>query len=762
MAKNTLKKIAFLGNYLPRQCGIATFTTDLCEAVQKGLPAAECFVVAMNDTADGYAYPELVQFEIPALRRDQYDLAADFLNVMRADVVCVQHEYGIFGGPAGSYLLPLLRQLQIPVVTTLHTVLPEPSPDQRKTMREIGRASDLLVVMSPQAVKFLQAIYEIPESKIRHIHHGIPDLPFVDPNYYKDKFGAEDRHLLLTFGLLSPGKGIEYCIQALPKVVREFPDLLYIVLGATHPHVKRERGEEYRTELQQMVSELGLRKNVTFHNRFVKLEELCEYLGAADVYVSPYLSPAQLTSGTLAYAMGAGKAVISTPYWYAKDMLGAGRGCLVPFRDSKALGNQILDLLRRETERHAIRKRAYKFTRLMVWPNVAKEYLAVLDEAIRERVASPRSVNLEQKRRNRAEPLPQLNANHLTTLSDSVGILQHAKYTVPDRTHGYSTDDQARALVVAVKGAKLRPNVADWDLLTSRYLSYLLNAFDPATHQFDNFMNYERAWTRHVATEDVHARAIWALSHVVAYSEDPGKRQLAIELLEQAIPPTTSFSSPRARAFSALGTRLYLERYSGASGFMRELRRLGDLLLEAFCGNASDDWPWLEDQLTYGNARIPHALIEAGAWLRNDKMIECGLRALDWLDTIQTGAEKGHFAPVGTNGGYPRGGEKAKFDQQPVEAYTMLETCIAAYRATSESRWLESARRYFDWFLGRNDLGLPLYDYATGGCCDGLHPDRVNRNEGAESTIVWLLSLLLMIEIEAENSLATSDLSRKE
>lgn len=746
---NGVARIAFLGNYLPRRCGIATFTTDLCRAVSTQAPNAECFAIAMNDTRDGYAYPAPVRFEIEASRRDQYDLAADFVNVNHVDVLCVQHEYGIFGGSYGRHVLPLLRQVRAPVVTTLHTVLTDPSQEQLEVMLELCRLSDRLVVMSQRAEEYLRDIYGVPEPKIHMIHHGIPDMPFVDPNYYKDQFGAEGRRLLLTFGLLSAGKGIEYAIEALPRVVAEFPDTLYIVLGATHPHVKNEQGESYRMMLQTRVRELQLEDHVLFQNRFVELSELCEYLGAADIYVTPYLNPAQIVSGTLAYSMGTGKAVVSTPYWYAEDMLAEERGRLVPFRNSDAIADVVIDMLTHETERHAMRKRAYLMGRAMIWPEVARAYLNVFDQARDDRSRAPRRLSIEETAPARSEPLPELNPKHLLTLTDSVGILQHANYSVPNPHFGYSTDDQARALIVAVKAALLRPEAADWDLLTSRYLSFLLYAFDSEVKRFSNFMDYQRAWTKHIATDDVHARAVWALAHVVAYSSNPGDRGMAMQLLDEAIPTTLAFSSPRAKAFSLLAIQTYLVRYSGASAFRREREELAGSLFSQFKENASEQWFWLEDELTYANARIPHALIEVGQWLPNQEMLDYGLHALSWLDEIQTG-EDGQFVPIGSNGWFKRGGSRTRFDQQPIEAYTTLDACLTAYRITREDRWEHSARRAFDWFLGSNDLGLPLCDLRTGGCYDGLHPDRVNQNQGAEATLVWMLSLLLANELQDE------------
>ncbi len=755
MAETNLKRIAFLGNYLPRRCGIATFTTDLCESVNKVAADTQCFAVAMNDRNEGYSYPSLVRFEIEEERREQYDLAADFIRLSQPDVLCVQHEYGIYGGRAGRYLIPLLRQVRMPIITTLHTVLVEPNPDQKKVLLDLAEVSDRLVVMSPRAVEYLKTIYHIPESKVAMIHHGIPDMPFVDPNYYKDQFNVEGRMVLLTFGLLSPNKGLEYMIEALRRVVKAYPNVVYIILGETHPNVRREQGETYRLGLQQRVRELGLEANVIFMNRFVELSELCEYLGCADIYITPYLNPAQITSGTLAYALGTGKAVVSTPYWYAEDMLADDRGKMVPFRDPDALADTVINLIANETDRHAMRKRGYTLGRSMIWNETARTYIELMQTVRDDRLKRPKPLAHANAAQDRVAELPELNPHHLLVLTDSVGIIQHAKFSVPNRHFGYSTDDQARALIVAVKGNMQLPHVTDWTALEAKYLAYIYHAFDDESGRFRNFLDYRCEWVAPAATEDVHARAVWALAQTVAHTLSEGHRGLAMQLLEEAIAPVISFTSPRAWAFTILGIQEYLRHFSGATAFRREREELALRLLQQFEQNQSDDWPWPENVLTYANARLPHALIEAGKWLPHDRMLDMGLRALDWLDRVQTATE-GHFVAVGTNGWFSRGQEKARFDQQPVEAYTMLDACLAAYRATRDERWLKSARRAFDWFLGRNDLHVPLYDYVTGACHDGLHADRINQNQGAESTIVWLLSVLTMSELEDEPNSPTA------
>jgi glycosyltransferase involved in cell wall biosynthesis len=743
--------VVLIGNYSPRQCGIATFTTDLVEALSAEAPDINCWAVAMNDKPEGYAYPEKVRFEVNQNKLADYSIAAEFLNINQTDIVCVQHEYGIFGGPAGSHLLKLLGELRMPVVTTLHTVLKDPPPEYLDVMRTLSDLSDKLVVMSRKAVDFLKDIYAVPEEKIAFIHHGIPDTPFMDPNFYKDQFGVEGKKVLLTFGLLSPNKGIENVLQALPAVIKEHPDVTYIILGATHPHILRTHGDEYRISLQQLVGKLNISDHVIFQNRFVELKELCEFLGTADIYVTPYLEEAQITSGTLAYAMGTGKAVISTPYWYATEMLAEGRGRIVPFKSPDAMAEKIIDLLDNDVQRHTIRKKAYTFCRDAIWKEVSRRYLEVFSEVKlnRARHPRPRHLYIDHIKSVTKFELPEMKLDHLKTLTDDTGILQHATHTIPDRTHGYCTDDNARALLVAVMGRKYLP--ADsmcLDSLGSQYLSFLLYAFNNAEGRFRNFMTYSRQWAEEVGSEDAHGRSLWALGKSVAFLDNLGQLAMSTALFKQALKAVEHFHSPRALAFALVGIHGYLQKFSGDSEARRVREILADRLFNQFENNVSADWPWLESALNYANGKLPHALLLSGQWMQHNDMVDMGLRSLKWLLSIQT--EDGHFVPIGNNGWYEQGGPKARFDQQPVEAHAMIEACVEAFNLTRDRTWIGNAVMCFNWFLGHNDLNMSLYDPKTGGCRDGLMADGINQNEGAESSLAWLLSLMTLQELYAD------------
>jgi glycosyltransferase involved in cell wall biosynthesis len=741
-----LNTVAVIGNYLPRHCGIATFTTDLCEALAGNLgKSGRVLALAMDDIDGGYDYPERVKFQISANVQSDYLRAAEFLNVNQFDVAVLQHEYGIFGGKFGRHILLLISELRMPVLTTLHTVLADPNDDQRLIIKELAAHSERLIVMSRKAKQLLVENYDVKEGRVALIPHGIHDVPFVDPSFHKDQFDLEGKKVILTFGLLSPGKGIANMIDAMPGVVEKHPDAVYLVLGATHPHIKRESGDSYRIGLQQRAKRLGLEDHVIFHNRFVETKLLCEYIGAADVYVTPYKNEAQITSGTLAYALGAGKAVVSTPYWHAAELLDEDRGRLVPFGDSAALTAQIVALLDNDVERNAMRKRAYQYCRPMVWDQVAGSYRKLAGEVIEQRAKAPRPRVDARRIPKILEELPEVKLDHLRVMSDGTGMLQHAKYATPDRDHGYCTDDNARALIVTAMYRALRGDESV-DVLIQTYLSFLLSAYDREHNRFRNFMGYERRWLEDAGSEDSHGRALWGLGKAVKYGPKGAVRDMATRLFADAMGAVEGFESPRSWAFATIGLQAYLEVYGGDAGARRLRALLADRFKERFTNHASEDWYWFEETVTYANAKIPHAMIMAGQWIPDGNTFDQGLNALKWLLEKQTGGN-GCLSVIGNNGWLPRGGARAKFDQQPIEAMALAEACAEAYRATGDEEWLKQAQRCLEWFMGRNDLSVSLYDFATGGCSDGLNPNGANANQGAESTLAWLISLLSLMEI---------------
>jgi len=738
-----IRKIAFVGDHLPRKCGIATFTSDLLAAVAAAHPQSQCFSVSVNDIKGGYEYPQVVRFEIEEQDLSSYLRAADFLNISDVDIVCLQHEFGVFGGTAGGHILALLRELRMPVVTTLHTILREPKADQRRVIHELVALSTRLVVMADRGRQMLQEIYQAPPAKIDLIPHGIPDVGFVDPTDFKDQFGVEGKVVLLTFGLLSPNKGIEYVLNALPHILAEFPDVVYIVLGATHPNELREHGEAYRLSLEILAKKNKLEKNVIFYNRFVELENLKEFIGAADLYITPYLNEAQITSGTLAYTFGAGKVVISTPYWHAAELLAEDHGVLVPFGDAPAIAREVIGLLRDDTRRHAIRKNAYKLGREMVWSNVARLYMRSFELSQIEGAARSRKSLVTKTLDQKPRELPELKLSHLSRMTDSTGIFQHAILTVPNFSEGYCTDDNARAFILAVLLSELGEEPERVRTLATTYAAFLHHAFDLRLKRFHNHLSFDRRWLDEQGSEDCQGRALWALGVGVGRSPYRSFQIMAGQLFALALPALTEFTSPRAWAFGLIGIHEYLRRLSGDSLVNQTRETLTSRLMELFERTAQPDWRWFQEDLTYDNAKLPHALILTGRTTGQQAVLERGLQALRWLTELQI-SEKGHFRPIGTNGFYRRGGMRANFDQQPIEAQAMVSACLEAYRATSDLWWYDQAQRAFDWFIGWNDLGLELCSPKTGGCRDGLHVDRVNRNQGAESTLAFLLSLAEM------------------
>lgn len=736
MRRSEIRKVAFVGDYLPRKCGIATFTHDMHASVAARYPDAECCVVPVNDRPEGYDYPPEVRFEIEEQSLDSYRRAADFLNFANTDVVCLQHEYGIYGGTAGGHVLGLIRDLRMPVVTTLHTVLREPNDDQRRVLMELAGLSARVVVMTERARAFLRDIYDVPDAKIDLIAHGIPDTPFVDPNPYKEQFGVDGRLVALTFGLLSPNKGIEHVLRAVPEIVKAFPNFVYIVLGATHPALVREQGERYRLSLERLARTLGIGRHVIFYNRFVELKELTEFIRAADVYVTPYLNAAQITSGTLAYAFGCGKAVVSTPYWHAEELLAEGRGVIVPFADPAALGREITGLLGDEARRAAMCAEAYRLGREMIWEQSAQHYMESFQKTRLGRQDQPHKPLAVRTLAERQAELPDWRLDHVQRLTDSTGMLQHATHTVPNFAEGYCTDDNARALLLAVMLEELGQDGPELDRLATRYAAFLQAAFNPEHKRFRNFLGFDRRWLEEAGSEDSHGRALWALGACVGRSRRPDLPMWAAGHFERALPAVLETTSPRTWAFGLLGVREYQRRLGGDRVAARVREALTAKLLDVYDRTTTPDWPWFEEVLSYDTARLPQALIASG----HGRAVEVGLAALTWLVKVQT-APQGHFRAIGSNGFYRKGGAPARFDQQPVEACATVSACLEAYRATSDAQWIAEARSAFEWFLGRNDLGLELYDPRTGGCADGLQEDRINCNQGAESTLSFLLSL---------------------
>ena len=731
-----LKRVAFVGNSLPRRCGIATFTTDLHKAVQSFTQIEAC-IVAMNDDRRAYDYPAEVKFHVRDDVLEDYAQAADFLNAQKYDVVSLQHEFGIFGGDAGAHILALIDRLDMPMVTTCHTVLSCPTPAQYNVLRKIAERSSFMVVMAEKARELLHTVYDVPVEKIEVIPHGIPDFPFVEPDLAKVKLGFTAKPVILTFGLLSPNKGIELVIDAMPLILKSRPDAVYVVLGATHPNLVRQEGETYREGLMARARELGVQDNVVFLDHFVDQRTLLDFISMCDVYVTPYLNEAQMTSGTLAYSFGLGKAVVSTPYWHARELLADGRGVLVPFHDSAAIGTEVSELLTDGVRRQAMRVRAYSDSRSMTWKRIGERYHGVFVRARRTHRLNV-VANLDMGAPARNTP-PDMQIGHLLSMCDDTGLFQHAVQSIPDRSHGYCIDDNARALLLAcaLNTAGEEPLS---EVLTARLAAFVQHAWNPATRRFRNFMSFGRVWLEESGSEDSHGRTLWALGECARSDISSSRRQWARDLFDAALPAADDFSSPRAWAFSLLGLHGYCSSVPGNEIAARLRSSLADRLLSVLASVESENWIWFEEGLAYDNARLPQALLLAGVGTGTPAYTNAGLRSLRWLVTQQTGAS-GVFRPVGTQGFGDKRAAPRMFDQQPLEATATISACLAAWQADGDPKWKTEALHVFSWFLGHNDLSLPLIDLETGSCHDGLHPDRVNENRGGESVVSYLLSL---------------------
>ncbi len=729
-----MNKIAIIGNYPPRQCGIATFTKDLNEGFREnGVTTA---VVAMNDGLYRYDYPGDVVCEIEQNVMASYISAAEYLNSNNFDAVIVQHEFGIYGGKDGIHLIQLLKRLRIPVITTLHTILDDPTENQRRVINELANISQKLVCISRKGIELLQTVYGIPPSECVHIHHGVHQYVPKDVDSLRKKLGVENKMVLLTFGLLSRNKSIEVVINALPEVVKKHPNTVYIVLGATHPHVVKHEGEDYRLMLIRLVNKLQLEKNVIFINRFVSNDELFSYLGLCDIYVIPYLGEKQISSGTLIYTMGAAKPIISTPFWYAREMLADERGLLFGFRDSEELSEKINDLLSDEEKRKTIAQNAFTLAKECYWPMISQQYYDLVDHIIVEdniRALSEPAPVIESK-----FVLPPIKMDHLRVLTDYTGILQHAKFNVPDRNHGYCTDDNARALLLSVMLQNEVQDVDEVNRLTSIYLSFIDYAYNPVTGKFRNFMNYERQWLDKEGSEDSIGRTAWALGYTSAYTNVCNFYHHSNYLFEKVLASADTLTHPRALSYVALGLSHHAKVHEEPA-MIERLAQCTKKLFTLFDRTIDEEWLWFDDKVSYSNSRIPHAMIHAGMLLKEEPLIQRGLKVLDWL--IEKQFINGIFSPIGNNGWLtPQG--KVTFDQQPLEANGMIDACLQAEEYVKDGTYADYALKAFYWFTGENDCGQPLYDFATGGCRDGLHSSGVNLNQGAESTISWLMSLM--------------------
>jgi glycosyltransferase involved in cell wall biosynthesis len=746
-------KIAYISTYPPRECGIATFNQNLMSAISANFPDRETlmrggFVVALTDSENihEYEYPEEVKYVIRQNHQKSYIRAANYINTSTVDVCIMEHEFGIYGGESGIYILPLINRLEKPLISILHTVLKDPSYVQRIIIREIAEQSSKIIVMSERAVEFLTSIYDIPHDKIQIIEHGVPDVEAGKDNPVKSLTQFKNHRVLLTFGLISRNKGLETVIKALPKIVEKHPDVIYVVLGNTHPGVIKNSGEEYRDHLKSLAVQLNVSKHLNFINKFVPEDELVNYLSAAEIYVTPYLNEAQITSGTLSYAIGAGAAVVSTPYWHATELLADNRGRLFDFKNADALADIVNELLEQKRLLNELKENAYAYGLHLRWPVIGAEFIKVAQEACAEHDVSDKIL-----KNSIVDPeiIPKFSLAHVLRLTDDTGIVQHAKYGIPNLKEGYCLDDNARALIMALMAYQRSKSKDAFELLPI-YLSYI-HYMQTDDGNFRNFLSFNRQYLDDVGSEDSFGRTIWALGYLIGCAANNSYQEFALEIFHKSFIHFKSLKHLRGMANTIIGVSLYLQVVPGDEGMVNELVRLTQPLIDAYENIQSDDWQWFEEKMTYDNAILPLALLHSCEITGDDRAKQVALNTMAFLDKLTL--SNGYLSPVGNNGWYHRGGEFPVFDQQAIETMAMVLMHFQAYQIFRKPQYIEKMFLSYRWFLGENTLRAPLYDHETKGCCDGLLPTGINRNQGAESTLAYLIShltVLKALELEYE------------
>ncbi len=732
MVKHNHSKICFLGNFPPKECGIATFTRDLVSAMNKRFnPELKSRVIALNEDACMYNYDQRVIMQINKDDIEDYINAARKINLSKKiKLICIQHEFGIFGGGYGDYLIPFLELIEKPIVVTFHSVLPNPDVAKKRIVRSICNKSSAIVVMAKKAIEILRDEYGVDETKIHVIHHGIPNVIFTSQEKHKKRLGLDGRIVLSTFGLLSRGKGIEYIIRAIPSLLKKYPNLLYLVIGETHPNVRKEEGELYRNEIFNEVEKLGLKNHVKFYDKYLTNKEIISYLQASDIYLCTNLDTNQIVSGTLAYAMGCGRTVVSTPIAYAKEILDNNFGIVLKETKNPEEYSKAIDAILSNPElKSKIERNAYSFSRAMIWSNVASKYLNIFNKVV-------------ELKKDVTEKYPYIKLNHLINLTDEYGVVQFAKHSVPDKSSGYTLDDNSRALITVVLHNKLF-NSQNSLKLSKIYLRFLENAQDETGNFKNNFGNENEILDGY--SEDSLGRTIWALGFTINKTNDLELREKAKKLFDNSLNLIEDISSPRAKAFSLIGLSYYYKQHYD-SKILLKIKNIANSLIDLYEKQSSEDWTWFEPYLTYSNAKLPEALFLTYEITQEERYLELAEKTLKFLSELLI--VDGKLSPIGHNGWFNRDGERAFFDQQPVEASAMALSYLTAYLTTKKREYYDNAILSFNWFLGKNHIKQMIYDEVTGGCFDGLNHNYVNLNQGAESTISYLMARLHFEEMK--------------
>ncbi|OFY58751.1 MAG: glycosyl transferase [Bacteroidetes bacterium RBG_19FT_COMBO_42_10] len=733
-------KLAYIGTYPPRECGIGTFTMNLYRSMimNNGIikDPIDGFIVAMNDHDQTYDYPEEVKLTIRQEHQRDYLSAVKFINLSGADLCILEHEFGIFGGQDGVYILSLLHRLEIPLIVTIHTIIKSPSYNEKAILMEICRMANKIVVMSHKAIEFLTSIYNVEREKIVFADHGVPDIQFSQVQS-KEEFNLENKKVLLTFGFIGRNKGIEIVIKALPKIIEKYPEVLYMVLGKTHPNVLRYSGEEYRNYLQHLVKSLNLNNHVFFLNEYISQKELFKYLSASDIYITPYINEAQITSGTLSYAIGVGSAVVSTPYWHAAELLADGRGRLFNFNDSDGLSTILMELLDNPDVLKNLRKKAYDYGREITWPRTGEKYIAVAKKILKDKpkVFAKKEIFLDPL------ILPPFSLVHIKRLTDDTGIIQHANFGIPNLKEGYCLDDNARALLMVLMAYRQKKDTLALDL-SPIYLSYI-NYMQNKDGTFRNFLSFSRNFLDEVGSEDSFGRTIWALGYLLANAPNDAYYQNGKSIFFNASPNFEKLKSVRGIANTMVGISYYLRSNPSDDSMTERLRNFSYKLIKLYEENSTVDWKWFEPLLAYDNGMLPLALLHSADILKDNKITEIALNSMNFLTEITL--KHGYFSAIGNEKWYKKGGERSMFAQQPVDALAMILMYHQAFHLIKDKEYLTKLFSCFMWFLGENDLRMNLFDFETKGCCDGFESYGVNRNQGAESSLAYLISHLTVL-----------------
>ena len=734
-------KIVYIGTYPPRECGIGTFTMNLYKSMISNNDATdtkvEGFIVAMNDQEQTYNYPEEVKLVIRQEHQRDYLEAVKFINLSGADICVLEHEFGIYGGQNGIYILPLLHRLEIPLIVTLHTIVKSPSYTEKAVLQELCKMAHKVVVMSHKAIEFLTGIYKVDKDKIVYIEHGVPDIQF-NHEQSKKEFKLENRKLFLTFGILSRNKGIETVIKALPKVIEKYPDVLYMVLGKTHPNVIRHSGEEYRNFLQRLVKSLKLDSHVVFINEFINQKELFKYLSASDIYITPYLNEAQITSGTLSYAVGVGSAVVSTPYWHAAELLSGGIGRLFNFNDSEELSMIFMDLLDNPEVLKELRKKAFDYGKTITWPKSGGKYNDLAAQIIKD------NPKVFVKKETIIDPLvmPPFSLDHIKRLTDDTGIIQHAKFGIPNLKEGYCLDDNARAMLMVLMAYKQLKDETAINLAPI-YLSYI-NYMQNKDGTFRNFLSFNRNFLDEVGSEDSFGRAIWALGYLLGNAPNDAYYQTGKVVFFDASQNFENLQSIRGIANTILGISYYLKSNPSDESMKGILKSLAGKLIRHYEENSTENWKWFEALFAYDNGILPLSLLHSAEILQDEKITRIAIESMNFLTSVTF--KEAYLSIIGNEKWYKKDGERSFFAQQPLDALAMVLMYHQAFHLTKDKEYINKLFSCFMWFLGENDLRMSLFDFETKGCCDGFERYGVNRNQGAESSLSYLISHLTVLQ----------------